>query len=81
MIFQRRQKALLWGKGLRSNLIRAYTVVLKSYIAYASLSNDLAPLKICNIFPNFLTERGMIIHENRLPADDSHEISYLICYF
>ena len=23
----------------------------------------------------------MIIHENRLPADDSHEISYLICYF
>ena len=23
----------------------------------------------------------MIIHENRLPADDSHEISCLICYF
>ena len=23
----------------------------------------------------------MILHENRLPADDSHEISYLICYF
>ena len=23
----------------------------------------------------------MIFHENRLPADDSHEISYLICYF
>ena len=22
----------------------------------------------------------MIFHENRLPADDSHEISYLICY-
>ena len=24
---------------------------------------------------------GMIFHENRLPADDSHEISCLICYF
>ena len=23
----------------------------------------------------------MIFHENRLPADDSHEISLLICYF
>ena len=23
----------------------------------------------------------MIFHENRLLADDSHEISYLICYF
>ena len=23
----------------------------------------------------------MILHENRLPVDDSHEISCLICYF
>ena len=23
----------------------------------------------------------MILHKNRLPADDSHEISCLICYF
>ena len=23
----------------------------------------------------------MILHENRQPADDSHEISYLICFF
>ena len=23
----------------------------------------------------------MIFHENRLPADDSHEISCLLCYF
>ena len=23
----------------------------------------------------------MIFHENRLPADDSHEIACLICYF
>ena len=36
--------------------------------------------KFCNIFPNF-QKKGMIFHENRLPADDSHEISCLICYF
>ena len=35
----------------------------------------------CDIFPNFRKEQGMIFHENRLPADDSHEISCLICYF
>ena len=23
----------------------------------------------------------MLFHENRLPADDSHEITCLICYF
>ena len=23
----------------------------------------------------------MILHENRLPVDDSHELSCLICYF
>ena len=38
--------------------------------------------KFCNIFPNFRKIQGMIFHENRLPADDSHEISCLIlfCY-
>ena len=35
----------------------------------------------CNIFPNFRKKSGMIFHENRLPADDSHEISYLIVTF
>ena len=29
----------------------------------------------------FNKKKGMILHEKRLPADDSHEISYLICYF
>ena len=33
--------------------------------------------KFCDIFPNF-RKKGMIFHENRLPADDSHEISCLI---
>ena len=37
--------------------------------------------KFCLIFPNFRKISAMILHENRLPADDSHEISYLICYF
>ena len=37
--------------------------------------------KFCDIFPNFRQKLGMIIHENRLPADDSHEISCLIGYF
>ena len=36
--------------------------------------------KFCDIFSNFRKEEGIILHENRLPADDSHEISYLICY-
>ena len=36
--------------------------------------------KFCDIFSNF-KKKGMIFHENCLPADDSHEISCLICYF
>ena len=36
--------------------------------------------KLFDIFPNFRKE-NMILHENRLPADDSHGISSLICYF
>ena len=37
--------------------------------------------KFCEIFPNFQKKFGMIFHENRLLADDYHEISCLICYF
>ena len=37
--------------------------------------------KFYDNFPNFRPKKGMILHENRLPADDSHEISCLICYF
>ena len=36
--------------------------------------------KFCNIFSKF-SEKSMIFHENRLPVDDSHELSCLICYF
>ena len=34
----------------------------------------------CDIFPNF-RKNGMILHENRLPSYESHEISWFICYF
>ena len=37
--------------------------------------------KFFNIFPNFRKKLGMLIHENRLAADDSHKISCLICDF
>ena len=42
--------------------------------------------KFCDIFANFqrianFRKKGMMFHENRLPADDSHEISFFICYF
>ena len=51
------------------------TLTLKAPITTA------ADDKFCDIFPNFRNKLDMIFHENRLPADDSHEISYLICYF
>ena len=36
--------------------------------------------KCCGIFPNF-RKKGIIFNENCLPADNSHEISCLICSF
>ena len=36
---------------------------------------------LCDTFPSFRQKKGTIFRENRLPADDSHGISYLICYF
>ena len=32
------------------------------------------------IFLNFQKKKDMLFHENHLPADDFHKISYLICY-
>ena len=37
--------------------------------------------KFSDIFLNFQKKEGMIFHENRLPADDSHQILCLIYYF
>ena len=37
--------------------------------------------KFCDTFPNFRQKKGMILYKNRLPADDSHEITCLIFLF
>ena len=37
--------------------------------------------KNATFFSIFEKNKSMIFHENRLPADDSHEISCLVCYF
>ena len=37
--------------------------------------------ELCDIIPSFRKKKGMIFHKNRLPADDSYEIAWLICYF
>ena len=34
--------------------------------------------KFCDIFPNFRKNQGIRFHENRLPADFSHKIPYLL---
>ena len=57
------------------NISIAAALTLKAPITTA------ADDKFCDIFPCFRKKSGMIFHENRLPADDSHEISCLICYF
>ena len=36
--------------------------------------------KFCDIFSISKKKSGMVFQENRLSDDDSHEISYLICY-
>ena len=36
--------------------------------------------KFYDMFLNFWKKSGMIFHEKCLPADNSHEISCLICY-
>ena len=37
--------------------------------------------KFCNIYSSLQHKQGMVFHENGVPADDSREISCLICYF
>ena len=37
--------------------------------------------KLCDTFPNFREKYVMLFHEKCMPADNSHEISCLICYF
>ena len=60
------------GKDYRQPTLAGKRLTLKATITTA------ADDKFCNIFPNLRQKYGMILHENRLPADDSHEISCLI---
>ena len=52
-----------------------YLLILKAPITTGADDN------FCDIFSNFSKKKGMIFHENRLLADDSHEISCLIVIF
>ena len=57
------------------NCLREFVLTLKAPITTAADDN------FCDIFLIVRKKEGMVFRENRLPADDSHEISYLICYF
>ena len=49
---------------------------------YAALKSQIRLQQTTNFGTSLLIlKKGMIFHENRLPADDSHEISCLIYYF
>ena len=37
--------------------------------------------KFCDIFAYFRIKQGIIFHENHLPAEDSHEMSFRIVIF
>ena len=63
-----------------SNEVQTSNPLIPSLTLKAPLTTA-ADVKFCDIFPNFRQIYGMILHENRLPADDSHEISCLIGYF
>ena len=68
----------MFGQNLKDTRVLSYDtqhLTLKAPITTA------ADDKFCDIFFNFRKKLGMIFHENRLPADDSQEISCLICYF
>ena len=54
------------------------SVMLKCLTLKAPITTA-ADDKFCSIFPIFLKKQGVILHENCLPADNSHEISCLIC--
>ena len=60
--------------------------IMKNFPACKELSpnhanHDWSSLQILQHFSKFSEKKRMIFYENCLPADDSHEISCLICYF
>ena len=55
--------------------------VLSKTLILKAPNTTAADDKFCDFFPNFWQKQGMLFHENRLPADNPHEITCLICYF
>ena len=73
-----------WIKGLSESTLGAHFTLLVLVIhmlTHKASITTAADDKFCDVLPNFRQKEGMILHENRLPADDSHEISCLIGYF
>ena len=57
------------------NLQSIYKLLITSLTLNAPITTAIDN-KFCAIFPNFRKKKGMILHENRLPADDSHEFFF-----
>ena len=75
---EREQTTVVLTGGKRSNNMR---YLLSDIFCIISLTLEAsittaADDKFCEIFPNY-KKKGMVFHENHLPADDSHEISCL----
>ena len=66
-----------WQKDNRKNL--SGLIVL--YLTLKAPITTAADYKFRYTFPNFWQKYGMVLHENPLPADDSHEIKCLIWNF
>ena len=62
-------------------LLRTVCNIITTLLSLKAPITTAADDKFCNIFSSFRQKEGMIFHENRLPADDFHEISCLIYYF
>ena len=59
-----------WQKDNRKNLSGLFVL----YLTLKAPITAAADYKFRYTFPNFWQKYGMVLHENRLPADDSHEI-------
>ena len=62
-------------------VVKFGSVIEQDLLTLKAPITTLADDEFCNIFPNFQKIQRMILHKNRLTAEDSHEIPYLIYYF
>ena len=76
-----RQRVRYFGKNAINTAIQLSAGYAADDLPLKAPITTAADDKLCNIFPSFQQKVGMIFHENCLPADDSHEISCLICNF